>query len=100
MAEKVHIDKNALSKILNSSEVESGAQKVGDGVAENARPHLQKPDAECDCRMYKTTFGGMKGPVAVVALKHPIGKRIEAKYGPLQKGAAAKGLKVRDRHAE
>lgn len=89
----IKIDKAGLQKVMQSNEVTQMTKDAGDRVASNVTP----PKGECDNKMYQTTFMGYKSAVAIVALKHPIGKSLEAKHGSLRKGASAIGLKVTER---
>ena len=83
----IHVDKAAVWKkiIANTARVEAEAQKIA------AQVDVGSTDAQVGVEMQTSRYGA---PVALVTIKHPAGKALQAKYGSLTRAAAACGHEV------
>lgn len=91
---KIKLDSAGMLAVLQSSEVRAeinaAAEDIGNFVRGNASVQARAADVVVD--HYTTDRAA-----ASVTIKHPGGRGIEAKYGPLTRGAGAVGLEVRAR---
>lgn len=89
----VKLDHAAIARMLKV-QFAPAVTELAERVAATARENLDNAGhglVDDDVRTYATDRAH-----SVVAIAHPAGKRIEAKYGILAKAAAEHGLEVRE----
>lgn len=88
------LDSTGIVEVLQSSEVAGEVLRLAEAVAGEVRSDESVTRNGVETIVDAYTSGQDQRAAASVTMVHPAGKRIEAKYGPLTRGAAAQGGEV------
>ena len=96
---KIRLDSDGIAEMLRSAPVETAVESLGRSVASAVgTPTASGKPIDVTTRSRTASGGRISARPAVdVTLAHPAGLAVEAKRGPLARGAASVGLEVRAR---
>ncbi|UDL14617.1 hypothetical protein SEA_KEALII_11 [Arthrobacter phage KeAlii] len=100
MANKIRLDRAGMAQMLNSAKVTQEVIDLGRSVGTAVQlPAINGPQAATTVTKARIASGGrLSARTGInVTIAHPAGMRVEAKYGPLRKAAASRGLSVKGR---
>ena len=93
-ARPVRLDSNGIGDLLKSSAMRSAVDKAANAVAENARDQGHTVESGEALPVTVTSYTTDRA-AASVALAHPAGVAMQAKYGVLTKAASDAGMEVK-----
>lgn len=100
MRRTVHLDHQAVERVLESSGMRRAVEDAAEEIAENVRDlGIKVGDKDGGTSEYdlpvKVSVYDTDRARATVSLAHPAGIAVQAKHGALSRAAAAAGLEVR-----
>jgi hypothetical protein len=94
MADRIRLDHKGLAEVLKWETLAADTMAAAESIAAGAQ-HTTRQGVTVRATTIRRRTTDRVG--AVVALSHPAGAAIEAKYGVLTKAAASAGMPVRSR---